>query len=317
MSADQFRYKRPFSPDAETLEQLKEWDTPDLSDRIRKYKSTNAFNKTLPDPKQPEPAEDETSDEELSLQPLTAEQMETLRQQAYEAGFAEGKEEGFAKGYEEGRQQGQEDGTKQGLAEGKKLGLEQGKQQSEQQFQALEHLLDQLHQPLQQLDNEVEQALLALTLAMAKAVVQTEVTINPQVILQALQQAVDALPLRHGQVKIRLHPDDLAIIEQQYAAEQLAERGWQLQAEPTLSRGGCRLVTEQSSVDRTTEQRVQTALAHFLALETEPPESAAAEVVESSPAPDDEEASLASDDDASSKGETESAPANAGKESSS
>ena len=98
MSADQFRYKRPFSPDAETLEQLKEWDTPDLSDRIRKYKSTNAFNKTLPEPKQPELAEDEASDEEISLQPLTAEQMETLRQQAYEAGFAEGKEEGFAKG---------------------------------------------------------------------------------------------------------------------------------------------------------------------------------------------------------------------------
>ncbi|SEA49593.1 flagellar assembly protein FliH [Alkalimonas amylolytica] len=267
MSSDQFRYKRPFSPDASTLEQLKEWPSPDLTGDMRKYEKTNALNKTRPDPKAP--AETEQSDEDdHSLKPLTAEQMEELRQQAYDAGFSEGKEDGFAKGYEEGRQQGQEDGVKQGLAEGKKLGFEEGQQQSEQQFQALEQLLDQLQQPLKQLDKQVEQELLALALAMAKAVLQTEVQTNQQVILKALQQAIDALPLRHGKVHIKLHPDDLAIIQQHYSTEQLGERGWQLLAEPTLSRGGCRLETEQSLVDRSIEQRLGSALAHFMQLET-------------------------------------------------
>ena len=263
MSSDQFRYKRPFSPDASTLEQLKEWPSPDLSSDMRKSEKTNALNKVRPEPKASDAAEP-AHEEDVSIKPLTAEQMEELRQQAYEAGFSEGKEDGFAKGYEEGRQQGQEDGVKQGLAEGKKLGFAEGQQQSEQQFQALEQLLDQMQQPLKQLDKQVEQELLALALAMAKAVLQTEVQTNQQVILSALQQAMDALPLRHGKVQIKLHPDDLAIVHQHYSAEALSERGWQLLAEPTLSRGGCRLETEQSSVDRTVEQRLATALAHFM-----------------------------------------------------
>ncbi|MCC5825474.1 flagellar assembly protein FliH [Alkalimonas sp.] len=263
MSSDQFRYKRPFSPDANTLEQLKEWSSPDLTDDMRKNEKTNALNKTRPEPKKSDDIVQQDEDD-LSIKPLTAEQMEALRQQAYEAGFSEGKEDGFAKGYEEGRQQGQEDGVKQGLAEGKKLGFEEGQQQSEQQFLALEQLLDQLQQPLKQLDNQVEQELLALALAMAKAVLQTEVQTNQQVILKALQQAIDALPLRHGKVQIKLHPDDLVIIQQHYSAEQLSERAWQLLAEPTLSRGGCRLETEQSTVDRSMEQRLASALAHFI-----------------------------------------------------
>ncbi|MEN3156814.1 flagellar assembly protein FliH [Alkalimonas sp. NCh-2] len=269
MSSDQFRYKRPFSPDASTLDQLQEWSTPDLSADMRKYEKTNALNKTRPVPKTEEHSVAE-EDEELSLKPLTAEQMELLRQQAYEAGFSEGKDDGFAKGYEEGRQQGQEDGVKQGLAEGKKLGLEEGQQQSELQFKALALLLDKLQQPLQQLEQQVEQELVALTLAMAKAVLQTEVQTNPQVILTALQQAIDALPLAQGKVQIKLHPDDLALVQQKYNPEQLKERGWQLLAEPTLSRGGCRLETELSRVDRTVEQRLQSALAHFLSTADEP-----------------------------------------------
>lgn len=262
MSQDRFRYKRPFSPDADTLEQLKEWKTPDLTADMRKYEKTNALNKTLPEKGVVETPEEEEDD--LVVKPLTAEDMEQLRQQAYEAGFSEGKEDGFAKGYEEGRQQGQEDGTKQGLAEGKKLGLEEGQQQIEQQLAALETLLDRLQQPLKQIDKDVEQQLVTLVLAMSKAVVQTEVKTNEQVILQALQQATEALPLQKEQIRIKFHPDDLAIIEQHFSPEQIEQRHWILLAEPAISRGGCKLATETSAVDRTLEQRVETSLAHFI-----------------------------------------------------
>lgn len=262
MSPDQFRYKRPFSPDADTLEQLKEWPTPDMTSDMRKYEKTNALNKTLPEKGAAEVQEE--VDEDLDVKPLTAEDMEQLRQQAYEAGFSEGKEDGFAKGYEEGRQQGQEDGTKQGLAEGKKLGLEESQQLIEQQLATLETMLDKLQQPLKQLDDQVEHQLVMLALAMAKAVVQTEVQTNEQVVLQALQQATEALPLQKEHVRIKFHPDDLAIIQQHYSQEQIAQRHWNLMSEPTISRGGCKLETETSAVDRSLEQRLQTSLAHFL-----------------------------------------------------
>lgn len=262
MSQDRFRYKRPFSPDADTLEQLKEWPTPDLTADMRKYERTNALNKTLPEKGAVEaPVEEE---DDLVVKPLTAEDMEQLRQQAYEAGFSEGKEDGFAKGYEEGRQQGQEDGTKQGLAEGKKLGLEQSQELIEQQLSALETMLDRLQQPLKQIDDQVEQQLISLALAMAKAVIHTEIQTNEQVILQALQQATEALPLQKEHIRIKLHPDDLAIIEQHFTPEQIEQRSWLLLAEPAISRGGCKLETELSAVDRSVEQRVESSLAHFI-----------------------------------------------------
>ncbi|MCH8537137.1 MAG: flagellar assembly protein FliH [Alkalimonas sp.] len=262
MSPDQFRYKRPFSPDAETLEQLKEWSTPDMTSDMRKSERTNALNKTLPEKGVAEVPEED--DEDLDVKPLTAEDMEQLRQQAYEAGFSEGKEDGFAKGYEEGRQQGQEDGTKQGLAEGKKLGLEESQQLIEQQLNDLETMLDNLQQPLKQLDEQVEHQLVTLALAMAKAVLQTEVQTNEQVVLQALQQATEALPLQKEHIRIKFHPDDLAIIEQHFSQEQIAQRHWTLLAEPTISRGGCKLETDTSAVDRSLEQRIETSLAHFI-----------------------------------------------------
>ena len=44
--------------------------------------------------------------EEAEPQPLTAQEIEDIRQAASEEGFSQGKEEGFAKGYEEGKTKG-------------------------------------------------------------------------------------------------------------------------------------------------------------------------------------------------------------------
>ncbi|HBN87799.1 MAG TPA: flagellar biosynthesis protein, partial [Rheinheimera sp.] len=68
-------------------------------------------------------------EEELTLKPLTADDIEQIRQAAYDEGFAEGKDEGFSKGYGEGREQGQQDGFTQGQAEGKKQGLADGQEE--------------------------------------------------------------------------------------------------------------------------------------------------------------------------------------------
>ena len=74
-----------------------------------------------PDPEVEEP-------EEEPQQPLTLEEIEAVRQAAYEDGFAEGREAGLAKGLEEGKllglQQGHEAGFEQGKEEGLALGRE-------------------------------------------------------------------------------------------------------------------------------------------------------------------------------------------------
>ena len=170
MTMDPFRTKQPFAPTDELLELLKRWPTPQLeSDKKAPVGKTNALNKTLPSH---QAAAVEIEEEaQLEIKPLTADDIEQIRQAAFDEGFAQGKEEGFSKGYEEGREQGTADGLAHGQAEGKKLGLEQATEEIEQKKLELATLLDQLQQPLLQVDQQVEQQLLQLCLAMAEAVI--------------------------------------------------------------------------------------------------------------------------------------------------
>lgn len=263
MTMDPFRTKQPFAPTDELLELLKRWPSPELSsDRKAPAGKTNALNKTLPTKKVASVALEEEA--ELEIKPLTADDIEQIRQAAFDEGFAQGKEEGFSKGYEEGREQGSADGLTQGQAEGKKLGLEQASEEIEQKKQELAALLDQLQQPLLQIDQQVEQQLVQLCLAMAEAVIAVEVKTNPQVILKTLSDATSVLPMQTEHILIKLHPDDLALVEQHFSAEQLAERHWQLRSDPAIERGGCLLETSLSSMDRTIKHRLQSSLEHFL-----------------------------------------------------
>ncbi|OGO81602.1 MAG: flagellar biosynthesis protein [Chromatiales bacterium RIFOXYA1_FULL_46_5] len=262
MTMDPFRTKQPFAPTDELLELLKRWPSPELSaDKKPLAGKTNALNKTLPLQKVAVKVEEE---DELDIKPLTADDIEQIRQAAFEEGFGQGKEEGFSKGYEEGREQGTADGLAHGQAEGKKQGLEQGTEQIEQKKLELIALLDQLQQPLLQVDQQVEQQLLQLCLAMAEAVIAVECKTNPQVILKTLSDATAVLPLRTEHILIKLHPDDVAIIEQHFSAEQLAERNWQLRSDPAIEQGGCLLETPLSSMDRSIKHRLQSSLEHFL-----------------------------------------------------
>jgi flagellar assembly protein FliH len=262
MTMDPFRTKQPFAPTDELLELLKRWPSPVLnSDKKEPVGKTNALNKTLPSQKVVQQVDTEA---ELEIKPLTAEDIEQIRQAAFDEGFAQGKEEGFSKGYEEGREQGAADGLTQGQAEGKKLGLEQAAEEIEQKKLELSAMLDQLQQPLLQIDQQVEHQLLQLCLAMAEAVIAVEVKTNPAVILKTLADATAVLPLQTEHILIKLHPDDIAVVEQHFTTEQLAERHWQLRSEPSIERGGCLLETPLSSMDRTIKHRLQSSLEHFL-----------------------------------------------------
>jgi flagellar assembly protein FliH len=87
------------------------------------------------------------------------------------------------------------------------------------------------------------------------------------VILQAIAQATDALPLHSAQLLIKLHPDDVALVQQSYGEDELSKRQWQLRAEPLVERGGCLVESALSSVDRSLSQRVQSSLEHFIQLQ--------------------------------------------------
>lgn len=205
-----------------------------------------------------------TEPQEESPQPLTLEDIEAIRASAYEDGFNEGKEAGLAKGLEEGKLQGMAEGHAEGLKQGMQQGLEDGQVKIEAQTLHWQQLVSRLNRPLEKLDDSVEFQLVKLATALAEQITRCEVTVNQQVILQALKQAIDVLPAQEQTPIISLHPEDLSFVQQAFSEQECAKRGWDLRVEPSLARGDCQVQTNTSSIDYTFSSRVEQVLKHFL-----------------------------------------------------
>ena len=208
--------------------------------------------------------QEELEPEEEEPQPLTLEDIEAIRISAYEDGFNEGKEAGFIKGVEEGKLQGLTEGHQEGLEQGLEQGLKEGQVKIDAQTLHWQQLVSRLHRPLEKLDDSVEFQLIKLATTLAEQMVRCEVTVNPQVILQALKQAVEALPASDQTLVISFHPEDLIFVQDAFSETECKKRGWDLRSEPTLLRGDCHVQTKTSSIDYTFATRVEQVLNHFL-----------------------------------------------------
>ena len=196
--------------------------------------------------------------------PLTAEEIEEIRQAAYEEGFNQGKEEGFAKGYEEGKSSGHEEGVKNGHEEGVSQGLEQGKEQIETLAKNWQSLTDGMHQPMAAVEKNVEEQLLHLVVQLTEAVTHHEAKTNPDILMSAISAGIKALPSQDAQTQILLHPDDIKLVEQQFGQDYIEEHGWRLLAAPQLAPGSCQIENSTSNIDLQIKSRLKDVLESFL-----------------------------------------------------
>ncbi len=242
----------------EELEEAKGWDLPhvETTDHLDLTR-TNALNRRS-DWKYEPPEEPE------EILPPTAEEIEAIRQAAYDEGFAEGKQTGFDEGKAEGLEAGKAEGLEQGHQEGLAQGLEDGKAQIDQQTELWQSLVEKLHAPLQQADEQVRKEIVKLSVALARSVIRTEVTLSENVILQALSEGLKALPVEETQYKIHLNPEDIALVTEHFGEEAIQAKGWTLIDTPALSRGGCDIVTQNNAVDLSIERRCKNVLDKFL-----------------------------------------------------
>lgn len=205
----------------------------------------------------------EETDVEEQAQPLTIDDIEAIRQSAYDDGFNEGKEAGHKKGLEEGKLEGIATGHQEGLTQGLEEGLVEGAEKIQEQVKNWQSLLQRLHYPLEKLDENAEYQLVRLATSLAEQITRSEIKTNPQIILQALKQAVEALPISEQKLIINLHPEDLNFVQEAYSSEQAIQRGWDLQAEPALKRGDCQIHTQVSSIDYIFDTRIEQVLKAF------------------------------------------------------
>lgn len=206
----------------------------------------------------------EPPEEEEEIKPPTLEEIEAIRQAAREEGFAEGRQAGYEEGHAEGLTAGHAEGLEQGQAQGHQQGLEEGRGQMETDSQTWQELARHLHAPLDQVSQAARQQLVQLAVALARAVIRTEVATNEQIITQALSEGMRALPITEQQFQIHMNPQDIALITDQMGADKLTEKGWQLVEAPEMQRGGCDIITQTNAVDVSVERRCREVLDTFL-----------------------------------------------------
>jgi len=243
-----------------TEEQTDVWELPHVEkkDKVEDEKTNALGFKT--DWKY-EPPEEQEIDEPV---PLTAEEIEEIRQAAFEEGFNQGKEEGFAKGYEEGKPKGHEEGLKLGHAEGIDQGIQEGEKIIADHAKRFESLIQQMHNPLKLVDKNTEEQLLQLVASLTEAVTLEEAKINPDILLSAITEGIKALPSQEAQTQILLNPEDIKLVEEKFGDEYIKEQGWRLLAAPQFENGSCQIENSISNIDLRMKTRLKEVLDLFL-----------------------------------------------------
>lgn len=161
------------------------------------------------------------------LSPLTAERLERIESQA--------REQGYRRGLEEGRQA--------------------ATLEHRHDAEALAALLGEIERPLVDLDEALAEEIAGLAAAIARRLVRREISADPGQIVGVVREALAMLPSSERRITLHLHPQDARLVRELLQLDEL-ERPWRIVEEPTISRGGLRLLTEHSEVDATLEARL-------------------------------------------------------------
>jgi flagellar assembly protein FliH len=154
----------------------------------------------------------------------------------------------------------------QGLAEGREAGRDEVRTQVER----LAGMFYDLAKPFEALDQQVEQELLSLALALARHIVRRELKTDPTQIIGIIREAIAALPVAAREVRVHLHPEDAAVAREHLAPTE-SERAWTLIEDPVMARGGCQVTTLTSRVDMRLETRLGALLSELLGTERADP----------------------------------------------
>jgi flagellar assembly protein FliH len=131
------------------------------------------------------------------------------------------------------------------------------------QVARLDAILGLLARPLPTLEGEVEQQLVLLALAVGKQLARRELKADPGQIAALIREAVGRLPAAARDVRVHLHPEDAAAVTERLATPG-QERAWSVVEDPTLTRGGCLVRSENSQIDSRLESRVNAMVSSML-----------------------------------------------------
>ena len=206
----------------------------------------------------PEPPPEETAHSEEvpveEVKPLTLDELEAIRQEAYNEGFSTGERDGFHAGQLKARQEAEAT-----LAS---------------RLESLEKLMAQLLEPIAEQDRNLEHSLVTLVSHMAREVIQRDLLLDSSQIRQVLREALKLLPMGASNVRIHVNPQDFESVK---ALRERHEESWRILEDASLLPGGCHIETEHSRIDASIETRLSQAIKQLFEQQrenaTHPPEA--------------------------------------------
>ncbi len=147
-----------------------------------------------------------------------------------------------------------------GFEQGRKDGLLQGQKEIQEQVEYLQSLMATLAMPLLDLDKQVVNELVELSMSVVKQMVRRELKISPGEVVAVVKEAISLLPVTAGDVNLELHPEDAELVRKALFDND-SEPQWKIVESPVLTRGGCRVVTNTTRIDATVENRINAVIA--------------------------------------------------------
>ncbi len=192
----------------------------------------------------------------------TAEELEAIRREAYNAGLeqglVEGRQQGHKDGYDAGFAEGQADGQAQGFDAGKKegstAGFQEGKalgsQEVSDEAQRLRQINATLTAALKERDAELPDVMLMLLTRLAEQVLEHELNSGADSIAQFVDKAIAALPSGEDLAKVYVSEADSELLTSHSAAHKLL-------VDKTLNAGECRVESENTLVEYSVSESLQ------------------------------------------------------------
>jgi flagellar assembly protein FliH len=192
----------------------------------------------------------------------TAEELESIRREAYNAGLeqglVEGRQQGHKDGYDAGFAEGQADGQAKGFDAGKKegstAGFQEGKalgsQEVTDEAQRLRQINATLTAALKERDAELPEVMLMLLTRLAEQVLEHELNSGADSIAQFVDKAIAALPSGEALAKVYVSEADSELLASYSAASKLL-------VDKTLNAGECRVESENTLVEYSVSESLQ------------------------------------------------------------
>ena len=153
----------------------------------------------------------------------------------YQDSFEREKQRGFDQGYQEAIAKAQQDW--------------------DEKVTLITSISDALNQPLKDVDQQIQEKSVEISIAIAKQIVRRELSLDSGQIVSAVKQAIALIPKDGEQVNIHINPKDDQHIKELFSNDEQLSK-YNIIQDPTISAGGCRASTDYSLVDLTIDKQI-------------------------------------------------------------